>query len=281
MPTKETKETKKDFAQKFRNAIVAETGVPLSNLVFRRKLTDAILTDKNAIEKYLSLGETVVYEVIPAKAERQEILQLHSQERIIEELSFERIGDDRIRISCPAKKLVSVDELNDLLEPIRTLSSLYTLLAVFSFSNYENLLLYFENRKKISVSSMNKLLLDENIPPLKVVSLHYGSPLIGDVLGLGSLIENTYNVIQRFKWKDRTEKKKMELEIAGMEIENLMKAINLYKEYQKLENSKLSQNQKDMMLGMIRRQVKKLISSTEVKASVNKKKNSKNKKLLP
>ena len=122
----------------------------------------------------------------------------------------------QIQIAIPA--LVSVDDFFDsVTEIVRTIEFVYSVYALVHFGKVEVIKNFIAVLEEISNStkSSNRLLYAflaaASIQPLRVVSVHYGSPASFDLLGLGKILEILRDTVKDLKWRGNHEKEDAEL----------------------------------------------------------------------
>lgn len=245
-----------------------ETDIPFIPTV-RSKLTNFVL-QPNSIAEYFRRGEPVIIEFEPETPLRRDGFEIpsfgtqafatpSSKDIIVDDLSLERVADNIIRVQYPAETKILFSQMDLLLEPVRAIYFIYSIIGLMTIVDTDHLEEILSDRKRLTINLLDNILLSENIELLSVGTFHYGSPVSVDVIGLGSLIEKTYELFQKVKWRDRYEREKAAYELSNMQLDNLLKHLDAI---EKFEKSKLPKKQKDIVVSGLHRNVRSLLSAT-------------------
>jgi hypothetical protein len=152
--------------------------------------------------------------------------------------------NDLLRIKVPLPELITsrdyFSSLDDQLNAVEYIYSVFAIAGSGDAKTVGNLIESYKSEKEVSGNLLSQLLANVNTEPLRIASIHYGSPAIFDLLGLGKILEILREFIKDIVWRNKDEKinaeldrriKQSDIQRKRLEAENLVVS-------QRLENEK-------------------------------------------
>jgi hypothetical protein len=178
---------------------------------------------------------------------------LEFQEHVLRNASTNReLSSSQLSIRIPLPPLMAVDDfLSGTIETIRAVDFLYSVFALVSSGSPSAIAAFSTFLKEqtdiatVQRPALLEYLASAGIEPLKLLSVHYGSPASFDFLGVGKVLEILRDTIKDLVWRGEHEKKmaaldqrskQAEIRKTGLESEKLAMDIAA----QKLEIEKVS-----------------------------------------
>lgn len=129
-----------------------------------------------------------------------------------------------VRLSLPS--LLTLDEFFDqVVDTTKAVGFIYSIFALIHSGDIEtmqNLAKFIKENGKttdISNSLLHRYLVAAGVEPLRVGSIHYGSPASFDLLGIGKVLEVVRDILKDLAWHGRHEEQMAELERRSKQIE--------------------------------------------------------------
>lgn len=183
---------------------------------------------------------------------------------------FQHILFSEQKVSIPftfsAPPLLYIDDFFNLIESqIKAIDFIYSILALASYSSASNLnklcdiIEKNDGASNFQLQELNSFLENSQLESLRLQSVHYGSPVTFDLLGIGNILEITRQIIKDVSWRAKHEKdmaerekrkKKLELEKEKIEIASQELALEkakieiILQEIELIKNLPLSKKQK-------------------------------------
>lgn len=130
----------------------------------------------------------------------------------------------RVKIALPA--LLKVDEFFDnVVDKLRAIEFIYSIYALLNSNDpeaAEKFITYLteaNEKTTLSQSLLDRLLITANVEPLRLNSVHYGSPASFDLLGLGKVLEILRDTLKDLAWRGKHEKQMADLERKNKQVE--------------------------------------------------------------
>lgn len=224
------------------------------------KILIGVETPKDEVQRIKDLlrASKEIYSDLVKKSKMDEVSFANIEQTAIE--SFDTL---KLSISLPPSILVNeyVQQTSNIL---LALDSIYTMFATLLSSKpnaVENLL---ENIRKSS-SGKN---VNVQIEPLRIISMHYGSPFSLDILGVGKAIELIRDIVKDLVWRGKSEKAQAESDRAMAKLQAQKTKVEIAtkkKELEKikLENEKLALEVAEQKLELIIKTAKLQISDAD------------------
>lgn len=182
--------------------------------------------------------------------------EIDPNERREEKLEWEFDPQSHIIIEIPLPKRVYFDKLfhviHETIEAIDFLYSIFSLFEalsknIFTSQDTDELLIFLKSNDNIDISKIHleKFLFSAGIEPLRVEYLHYGSPSVADLLGVGQSLETIRDIVKDLAWRGKYERQLAELDIQNKHVDIHKSKLELEKteidiETKKLEMEKIS-----------------------------------------
>jgi hypothetical protein len=148
------------------------------------------------------------------------------KEQLWKTISKTELPDSILRIQISLPSLLTFEEFLDGIENrIKSIEFIYSIFALTYSMNAEETESFISFLKKhndsslISNSLLQRLLISTNIEPLRLVSVHYGSPASIDLLGIGKVLEVLRDTLKDLIWRAKYEKQMADLELKSKEAE--------------------------------------------------------------
>ena len=132
---------------------------------------------------------------------------------------------DVLSVGVPLASTVTLNEffeqVTERLKAVDLVYSVFALLVSDDLETLGNFVAIVKRYEGYSITNivLHRLLTIANIEPLRVNSLHYGSPASFDLLGIGKILEIVRDTIKDLVWKGQHDKDMAELERKSKQIE--------------------------------------------------------------
>jgi len=139
-------------------------------------------------------------------------------------------------VQIPLSSLVPVDDLMEVTAAqVKAIDFIYSLIILIisgSKSTIQSLCAFL--RESDNISSLQRDELTQfydlaQIQPLRVASMHYGSPVVFDLLGIGNILQVIRDIVKDLSWRGKHEKQSAELELQDKRVEIRAKEVALDK----------------------------------------------------
>ena len=241
--TDASSETKRDFDYVTREDIRSYVGAPL--IANDKTLGVLLINYRTSIEFSSSERQSIEQVISDITTAISETDSLYENDQAISRYL--------VRISLPLPPLLYIeqffDQVSHVTYAVSYLYSLFTLLA----SNQTNIIRAFinelsdqKNLEENSTTLLFQYLTRINFEPLRISSIHYGSPVSIDLLGIGSALETLRETLKDLAWRGKHERQLAELErrnkqaeIASTRLEHEKTAVEIALQRTQIEKAKL------------------------------------------
>lgn len=150
-----------------------------------------------------------------------------------------------LSISIPLPPLMTIDDYSEIVAKIEIIDFIYSLFTLVANGSQSTVQKFFiavrnhESKSDFPKSKIQEALLANNINPLKISALRYGSPAQFDLLGIGNVIGAISDVYKDISWRGSYQKQIAELEVKSKQIENQKEKIVIEQQKAALVSQKI------------------------------------------
>jgi hypothetical protein len=136
-----------------------------------------------------------------------------------------KISNDVLSISISLPTSITLNEffdsVTDRMQAIDFIYSTFSLLASKDYESINNFIKTIEQQGTQIPSNtyIHRFMTIANVEPLRIQSIHYGSPATFDLLGVGNVLEVVRETIKDLAWRGENEKAKAEVELKNKQVE--------------------------------------------------------------
>jgi 6-phosphofructokinase 1 len=189
----------------------------------------------------------------------------------------ELVDSDTLRIRFTLPALLNIEDfiriINDRLNAVEILFSVFAILESECTEAIKSFLVRLRELDiltKVHASSLHQFLATANKEPLRVIAIHYGSPVSIDLLGIGKALEVIRDIIKDIAWRGKDEKesaelkrKRKEVEIDKMRIENKKQQLEMVaQKIEIIQKLTLTGDDKELILALLMSQIAMLSGLT-------------------
>jgi hypothetical protein len=192
--------------------------------------------------------------------------------------------NDLLRIKVPLPEfLTSSDLFASVPQQFHAIEYVYSILAIVGSGDartIDDLVESLRFGQEVTESSLEQLLANVNVEPLRIASFHYGTPILSSLLGMAPILGPLSNLLKDLTWRGKSEKKLADEDLkikqadaqkAQLESQNLVIVQQLDNEKKALENENRRLELKKQQTEIIEKQIDILLKLSQLNLEADKK----------
>ena len=236
---------------------------------------------KSISSSRLNVGKTVVSDVKAVRVDESKFLMPDFEPS---DLSIEMVSPDRLRIVIPFPESLPANlYARNIVLIIESIDFIYSIYAVLSSEKQSIIKSFVELVEENGTFSpkgllhklwLNDFFISHDLVPLRISSMHYGSPVSIDLLGISSVLETVRNTIKDVAWRGKHERKLADVDLAEkrakLKREKLQSGTEL--EIQQAQVAKIRLENEKLMLEIIQERLQLIQQTSSLDISDKEKK---------